>query len=66
MKRLAPGLAGSALREATGAGRARVRHAQRKRRLTLLGGAVVAMVLVLSGVQLLQPKATEISAKLSR
>jgi len=40
-----------ALREAAGVGQARVLQAQRRRRLTLLGGAVVAVALVLGGVR---------------
>jgi len=40
-----------ALREAAGVGKARVLQAQRKRRLTLLGGAVIAAALVLGGVR---------------
>jgi cold shock CspA family protein len=48
-----------ALREAAGVGQARVRQAQRKRRLTLLGGAVVAVVLVVGGVHWWQPQTAE-------
>jgi cold shock CspA family protein len=50
LKRLPLALRGSALREATGVGHARVRRAQRKRRLSLAAGAVVAVLLVLGGV----------------
>ena len=66
LKRLAAGYGGSALREATGGGRARVRHAQKKRRLTLLAGAVVALALVGAGLQWWQPKAPEYVAKTTR
>lgn len=44
-----------ALREASAAARERTRQTQRKRRLTLLGGAVVAVVLVVGGVRWWQP-----------
>lgn len=45
----------AALREATGVGRARVQQAQRKRRLGLAAGAVVTIMLLVGGVQWLQP-----------
>jgi len=41
---------GNALREATGVGQARVLRAQRKRRLSLAAGAVVAVMIVAGGV----------------
>lgn len=46
LKRLPPVQRASALREATGVGHARVRRAQRKRRLSLVTGAVVTVLLV--------------------
>jgi len=49
LKRLPSGF-GSAMREATGVGHARVRRAQRKRRLALMAGAVVAVLLVVGTV----------------
>jgi cold shock CspA family protein len=55
LQRLTPARASPALREATGLGRARVQQAQRKRRLGLAAGAVLAIVLVVGGVQWLQP-----------
>jgi len=50
LKRLQSDRTASALREATGVGHARVRRAQRKRRLGLVAGAVVAVLLVVGGV----------------
>ena len=52
LKRLRAGGKASALREATGAGHQHLRRAQRKRRLTLWAGAVVAVLLVVGGVRL--------------
>ena len=52
LKRLVSATRGSAMREATGVGQARVQRAQRKRRLGLAAGAVVAVLLVLGGVKL--------------
>lgn len=49
LRRLPPVAASSALREAAGMGRKRLRQAQRKRRLALVAGAVVAVVLVVAG-----------------
>ena len=57
---------GSALREASGVGQARVRQAQRKRRLTLLGGAVVAVMLIVGGVRWWQPVTGELPARAAR
>ena len=50
LKRLPSMTHGSALREATGVGHARVRRAQRKRRLAWAAGAVVTVMLVAGGV----------------
>jgi len=56
LRRLSRGQASSALRQAVGEGSARVRQAQRKRRLGLLaGGAVVMLMLVLGGMHWWQP-----------
>lgn len=55
LKRLRAAAPNPALREATGVGQARVRQAQRKRRLSLAAGAVVTVVLVVGGVQWLHP-----------
>lgn len=55
LRRLPRGHAGSAMREAAGIGSARVRARQRKRRLGLAAGAVVAVMLVVGGMQLWQP-----------
>lgn len=54
LQRLAWPTQGSALREATGLGQARVRRTQRKRRLAWAAGAVIAVIaamLVLGGVK---------------
>ena len=51
LKRLAAGARNEALRAATGIGQARVRQSQRKRRLGLAAGAVIAVVLVAGGVK---------------
>jgi cold shock CspA family protein len=55
LKRLPRDHRAAALREATGIGTARVRQAQRKRRLALLAGAVVTVMLVVGGVRWWQP-----------
>lgn len=55
-----------ALHEAAGGGRQHVRHAQRKRRLGLVAGAVVAVVLVVGGVQWWQSKAGDVPAGMRR
>ena len=51
LQRLASGTRGSAMREATGVGQARVQRAQRKRRLAWAAGAVIVVMLVLGGVK---------------
>jgi cold shock CspA family protein len=51
LQRLRGGLTNPALREAVGIGRARVRQAQRKRRLGLAAGGVVVLLLVLGGLK---------------
>ncbi|WP_457421288.1 cold-shock protein [Roseateles sp. P5_E7] len=51
LKRLQPVARGSVMREAVGVGQARVQRAQRKRRLGLAVGAVIAVMLVLGGVK---------------
>lgn len=66
LQRLRTDRAAVALREASGAGQARLRQAQRKRRLARVGGAVVAMVLVVGGVQMWHPEAADRSVKASR
>jgi cold shock CspA family protein len=57
LKRLRTRHLNPALREASGASRARARQAQKKRRLGLAAGAVLAVLLVLGGVQWWQPQA---------
>lgn len=54
LKRLSVGHLSPALREATGSARVRARQAQRKRRLGLAAGAVLAVVLVTGGMHLWQ------------
>lgn len=51
LQRLRAGAASPALREAVGIGRARVRQAQRKRRLGLAAGGAVVVLLVLGGLK---------------
>ena len=55
LKRLPASHRSAALREATGVGRARVRQAQKKRRLGVAAGVVVTLMLVVGGLQWLQP-----------
>ncbi|MFG6442161.1 cold-shock protein [Roseateles sp. LKC17W] len=56
-----------ALREATGAGQVRVRRAQKKRRLGLVAGAVIAGLLVVGAVSLWPAqKPADVSAALRR
>lgn len=56
-----------AMRAAVGVGQARVRQAQRKRRLGLAAGAVVTVMLVVGGVRLWQPdKPGDVPASLRR
>lgn len=52
LKRMPAAHLNAALRQATGIGQQRVRQAQRKRRLGLAAGAVVAVLLVVGGVRL--------------
>lgn len=67
LKRLRAGHVSPALREATGVGRARVRQAQRKRRLGLAAGAVVVVMLVVGGVRWWQPAGkTDVPAGMRR
>jgi cold shock CspA family protein len=47
----------AALREAAGVGRLRLRQSQKRRRVGLAAGAIVALVLVVGGAQLWQPQA---------
>lgn len=56
LKRLASERVGPALRATTAGARSRARHSQRKRRLGLAAGAVVAIMLVMGGLHLWQPK----------
>ena len=56
LKRLQSAHVNPALREATGGARVRARQAQRKRRLGLVAGAVVALTLVVGGMQWWQPQ----------
>ncbi len=67
LKRLPAARLNPALREATGLGQARVRQAQRKRRLSVAAGAVVTVVLVVGGVQWLHPgRSGEVPASMRR
>jgi cold shock CspA family protein len=66
LKRLHVGKPAAVLRETSAGTRARLQQAQRKRRLTLLVGAVVAVLLVLGGVRWWQPHAGEAPATVSR
>ena len=66
LKRLTSERVGPALRETTSGARSRARHSQRKRRLGLAAGAVVAVTLVLGGVHLLQPKGGALPATARR
>ena len=60
LKRLVSERVSPALRETTAGARSRVRHSQRKRRLGLAAGAVVAIMLVMGGVHLWQPKSGDL------
>ncbi|MEO6279825.1 hypothetical protein [Roseateles sp.] len=51
LKRRPAAAEGSALREATGVGQARVQRAQRKRRLGWAAGAVIVLMLTVGGVR---------------
>lgn len=67
LKRLPAAQLNPALREATGLGQARVRQAQRRRRLSVAAGAVVTVVLVVGGVQWLHPgRPGEVPASMRR
>ena len=57
LKRVAaPRVSSAALREAAGTGRLRLRQSQKRRRMGLAAGAIVALVLVVGGAQLWQPQ----------
>lgn len=66
LKRLPSGARAAALREATGVGHARVLRAQRKRRLGLAAGAVIALMLVVGGVKFWPDKASEVPPAMRR
>jgi cold shock CspA family protein len=69
LRRMSHGVVSPALREAAGTGSARVRarQAQRKRRLGLAAGAVVAVTLLVGGVQWWHPlNKTDVPAGLRR
>ena len=66
LKRLSSVRVSPAMREAIGVGQQRVRHAQRKRRLAWVAGAVVVAVLVAGGAYLWQPKAGAVPAQTRR
>jgi len=67
LKRLQSATRGSAMREATGVGQARVQRAQRKRRLGLAAGAVIAVMLVAGGVRFWpQDKPDEVPSAMRR
>ncbi|MFG6430535.1 cold-shock protein [Roseateles sp. LYH14W] len=68
LKRLPRAAPPAVLREATAGARARTRQMQRKRRLGLAAGAVVAVMLVAGGMRWWQPDGTaaEVPAALRR
>lgn len=67
LQRVAPGDMSPAMRAAVGIGQARVRKAQRKRRLGLAAGAVATVMLVLGGVHLWYPgKPAEVPPSMRR
>jgi cold shock CspA family protein len=55
LKRLPAAQVPTALREASGTGRLRMRQSQRRRRLGMAAGAIVAVMLTVGGVRLWQP-----------
>jgi cold shock CspA family protein len=69
LRRVARPQLSPALREAAagaGAAHLRARQAQRRRRLGLAAGAVIAVMLVVGGMQWWQPKAAEVPAGMRR
>ena len=66
LQRLAGERVSPALRGTPAGARSRARHSQRKRRLGLAAGAIVAVMLVMGGVHLWQPKSGEVAAGMRR